>query len=66
MPRAGSLRRWAKATPSLCFNVCLRRYGREYESLLPPLDDNPVTATSHPKWLVKMLTQAGPNTGRPF
>ncbi|MDK2778221.1 MAG: 16S rRNA (cytosine(967)-C(5))-methyltransferase RsmB [Pseudomonadota bacterium] len=41
-------------------NACLRRYGREYESLLPPLDDNPVTATSHPKWLVKMLTKAWP------
>lgn len=41
-------------------NACLRRYGREYESLLPPLDDNPVTATSHPKWLVKMLTQGWP------
>lgn len=42
-------------------NACLRRYGREYESLLPPLDDNPVTATSHPKWLVKMLTKAWPD-----
>ncbi len=42
-------------------NACLRRYGREYESLLPPLDENPVTATSHPKWLVKMLTQAWPD-----
>ncbi|WP_369985764.1 16S rRNA (cytosine(967)-C(5))-methyltransferase RsmB [Thalassolituus sp.] len=41
-------------------NACLRRYGREYESLLPPLDDNPVTATSHPKWLVKMLKKAWP------
>ena len=41
-------------------NACLRRYGREYESLLPPLEDNPVTATSHPKWLVKMLTKAWP------
>lgn len=41
-------------------NACLRRYGREYESLLPPLDDNPVTATSHPKWLVKMLSKAWP------
>lgn len=42
-------------------NACLRRYGREYESLLPPLDDNPVTATSHPKWLVKMLSKAWPD-----
>lgn len=42
-------------------NACLRRYGREYESLLPALDDNPVTATSHPKWLVKMLSKAWPN-----
>ena len=41
-------------------NACLRRYAREYESLLPPLDDNPVTATSHPKWLVKMLQKAWP------
>ncbi len=41
-------------------NACLRRYGREYETLLPPLDDNPVTATSHPKWLVKMLSKAWP------
>ena len=41
-------------------NACLRRYGREYEALLKPLDDNPVTATSHPKWLVKMLTKAWP------
>ncbi|MDF1763638.1 MAG: 16S rRNA (cytosine(967)-C(5))-methyltransferase RsmB [Oleibacter sp.] len=41
-------------------NACLRRYGREYETLLPPLNDNPVTATSHPKWLVKMLTKAWP------
>lgn len=42
-------------------NACLRRYGREYEELLPPLDDNPVTATSHPKWLVKMLSKAWPD-----
>lgn len=42
-------------------NACLRRYGREYEALLLPLDDNPVTATSHPKWLVKMLTKAWPD-----
>lgn len=42
-------------------NACLRRYGREYESLLPPLEDNPVTATSHPKWLVKMLTKGWPD-----
>ena len=42
-------------------NACLRRYGREYENLLPPLDDNPVTATSHPKWLVKLLTKAWPD-----
>ncbi|CUS42301.1 MULTISPECIES: 16S rRNA (cytosine(967)-C(5))-methyltransferase RsmB [Thalassolituus] len=41
-------------------NACLRRYAREYEELRPPLDDNPVTATSHPKWLVKMLTKAWP------
>lgn len=41
-------------------NACLRRFGREYENLTPPLDDNPVTATSHPKWLVKMLTKAWP------
>lgn len=41
-------------------NACLRRYGREYESLLPPLDDNPVTNTSHPKWLVKMLSKGWP------
>lgn len=42
-------------------NACLRRFGREYESLLPPLDDNPVTATSHPKWLVKMLSKGWPD-----
>lgn len=41
-------------------NACLRRYGREYEELLPPLETNPVTATSHPKWLVKMLTKTWP------
>lgn len=41
-------------------NACLRRYGREYEALLPPLDENPVTATSHPKWFVKMLSKAWP------
>ncbi len=41
-------------------NACLRRYGREYDDLLPALDENPVTATSHPKWLVKMLTKAWP------
>lgn len=42
-------------------NACLRRYGREYDELLPALDNNPVTATSHPKWLVKMLTKAWPD-----
>jgi len=41
-------------------NACLRRYAREYESLTPPLDENPVTASSHPKWLVKMLSKAWP------
>ncbi|MEN9464038.1 MAG: hypothetical protein RL217_219, partial [Pseudomonadota bacterium] len=49
-----------KAYAKPVINACLRRYGREYESLLLPLDDNPVTATSHPKWLVKMLTQGWP------
>lgn len=43
-------------------NGCLRRYGREYETLTPPLDDNPVTATSHPKWLVKLVTKSWPDT----
>lgn len=43
-------------------NACLRRYGREYDDLLPALDENPVTATSHPKWLVKMLTKAWPDS----
>lgn len=47
-----------KAYAKPVLNACLRRYGREYESLLPPLDDNPVTATSHPKWLVKLLSSA--------
>lgn len=42
-------------------NACLRRFGREYESLTPALDDNPVTASSHPKWLVKMLSKAWPD-----
>lgn len=41
-------------------NACLRRYGREYESLTAPLADNPVTATSHPKWLMKMMQKAWP------
>ncbi|WP_419812419.1 16S rRNA (cytosine(967)-C(5))-methyltransferase RsmB [Bacterioplanoides sp.] len=41
-------------------NACLRRYGREYESLTAPLEDNPVTATSHPKWLLKMMKKAWP------
>lgn len=41
-------------------NACLRRYGREYDEIQPALDDNPVTATSHPKWLVKMLKKAWP------
>lgn len=43
-------------------NGCLRRYGREYETLTPPLDDNPVTATSHPKWFVKLLSKSWPDT----
>ena len=42
-------------------NACLRRYGREYEQLLPPLADNPVTATSHPKWFVKQLSKGWPD-----
>jgi len=42
-------------------NACLRRYLREQETLLAPLSNNPVTATSHPKWLVKMLTSAWPD-----
>ena len=41
-------------------NACLRRFLREQEALLKPLEDNPVTATSHPKWLVKMLQKAWP------
>ncbi|MEK9712614.1 MAG: 16S rRNA (cytosine(967)-C(5))-methyltransferase RsmB [Thalassolituus sp.] len=49
-----------KAYAKPVINACLRRYGREYEEILPPLDENPVTATSHPKWLVKMLTKAWP------
>jgi len=42
-------------------NACLRRYGREYQSLTAPLADNPVTATSHPKWLMKMMQKAWPD-----
>lgn len=41
-------------------NACLRRYQREQPLLSAQLADNPVTATSHPKWLVKMLTKAWP------
>ncbi|MDP2546918.1 16S rRNA (cytosine(967)-C(5))-methyltransferase RsmB [Oceanobacter sp. 4_MG-2023] len=41
-------------------NACLRRYQREQTALAAQLADNPVTATSHPKWLVKMLTKAWP------
>ena len=55
------------ATESLGFgnrrsiiNACLRRYLREQEDLLKPLNDNPVTASSHPKWLVKLLKSAWP------
>lgn len=50
-----------KAYAKPVINACLRRYGREYEALLPPLDENPVTATSHPKWFVKMLSKAWPD-----
>lgn len=39
-------------------NACLRRYGREYEDLTKPLAANPVTDTSHPKWLMKMLQKS--------
>ncbi|MCH2041932.1 MAG: 16S rRNA (cytosine(967)-C(5))-methyltransferase RsmB [Saccharospirillaceae bacterium] len=42
-------------------NACLRRYGREYQELTAPLDNNPVTATSHPKWLMKMMQKAWPD-----
>ncbi|WP_246624555.1 16S rRNA (cytosine(967)-C(5))-methyltransferase RsmB [Oceanobacter mangrovi] len=41
-------------------NACLRRFLRERDQLLPPLADNPVTATSHPKWLVKLLSKGWP------
>lgn len=41
-------------------NACLRRYGREYEDLTKPLAANPVTDTSHPKWLMKMLQKSWP------
>lgn len=41
-------------------NACLRRYLREQASLDASLNDNPVTASSHPKWLVKMLEKAWP------
>lgn len=57
-----------EATESLGFgnrrsiiNACLRRYLREQDTLLTALNDNPVTATSHPKWLVKMLKSAWPD-----
>ena len=39
-------------------NACLRRFLRERDSLVESLADNPVTATSHPKWLVKLLGKA--------
>lgn len=42
-------------------NACLRRYQREKDALLASIADNPVTETSHPKWLVKMLTKAWPD-----
>ncbi|MGB1090701.1 MAG: 16S rRNA (cytosine(967)-C(5))-methyltransferase RsmB [Oceanobacter sp.] len=41
-------------------NACLRRFQREQAELIESLKDNPVTTTSHPKWLVKMLTKAWP------
>lgn len=42
-------------------NACLRRYLREKEELTKAIADNPVTTTSHPKWLVKMLTKGWPD-----
>jgi len=42
-------------------NACLRRFQREADELLQPLDENPVTDTSHPKWLVKMLQKSWPD-----
>lgn len=41
-------------------NACLRRFLREKERILAPLEANPVTAFSHPKWLVKQLQKAWP------
>lgn len=41
-------------------NACLRRYLREQTDLEQSLAENPVTATSHPKWLVKLLEKAWP------
>ncbi|WP_245582580.1 16S rRNA (cytosine(967)-C(5))-methyltransferase RsmB [Oceanobacter kriegii] len=41
-------------------NACLRRYLREQEELTKAIANNPVTTTSHPKWLVKMLTKGWP------
>lgn len=41
-------------------NACLRRFLREKEQILAPLEANPVTAFSHPKWLVKQLQKAWP------
>ena len=49
-----------KAYAKSVVNACLRRYGREYQSLTTPLNDNPVTASSHPKWLMKMMQKAWP------
>lgn len=42
-------------------NACLRRFERESSELLAALKDNPVTETSHPKWLVKALQKAWPD-----
>ena len=40
---------------------CLRRYGREVRKPAAAAGRIPVTATSHPKWLVKMLSKAWPD-----
>lgn len=43
-------------------NACLRRYEREHVELNQSLGDNPVTLHSHPKWLVKALKKAWPDS----
>lgn len=41
-------------------NAVLRRYQREHEALQEALQENPVAASAHPDWLLRLLQQAWP------